>query len=124
MNVSHTLHLMSSKCHGFFLVVFVLRKCNIEACQDCTNRATPKYADGERKALNTYTNCKLKMERYKEGKDTENKGGDSQDYRRKSNSCLGLSMRTTWSQNKALKHKAPFSQITALYQIKLPEQNT
>lgn len=63
VNVSHTLHLMSSKCHVFLLLFcFVLRKLNIEACQDCTNRATPKYADGERKGLNTYTNCKLKME--------------------------------------------------------------
>lgn len=62
VNVSHTLHLMSPKCHFSFLFFFLRRRINIKACQDCTNRATPQYADGERKGLNTYTNCKLKME--------------------------------------------------------------
>lgn len=61
VNVSHTLHLMSPKCHVCFFFLRK-RKINIKACQDCTNRATPQYADGERKGLNTYTNCKLKME--------------------------------------------------------------
>lgn len=51
-------------------------------CQETTNRATLKYRDRERKGSDTYTNCKLKMERQEEGKNTENKGGNSQDIKK------------------------------------------